>query len=487
MAGLIVGCENEKVVVQPPVESEEGKVESEKARVELEKKEENERLRVKIQEKMQNLDQYTKEGLEKDTKMDPFVKDALLMAIQQKQARKQQREQQREQQRKELMKLEKEAGKFLKVIDEEKMRVAEAEAELEKIGQAQREREELERKERNAEGVAPEGMVWIPGGKYLRGSKDMAVGHRQQYGEEFPAHLVEVDGFYIDATEVTNAEFAEFVKATGYKTLAEVGLSPKDFPQARPQDLLGGANVFKKTDGKVDPWVGSAWRWWSFTPGATWRTPEGPGSSIEDKMDHPVICINYDDAMAYAKWAGKRLPTEAEWERAARAGRSGHTFSWGDGNELKVDGKWMANVYQGEFPSSLENEDGFLLTAPVKSYPPNDWGVYDMAGNVWEICNDYYHPGYYHEFVKNPHKNPQGPKSPISDMERSAFNPVAGTCPAPRGEMNRLIHLRVTKGGSFLCSVQYCQRYRPAARHHHEVMSPTQHTGFRCVKDVKSK
>ena len=327
--------------------------------------------------------------------------------------------------------------------------------------------------------------MWVPGGKFLRGSRDMRAGHRQQYGEEFPAHLVEVDGFYMDETEVTNAQFAEFVKATGYKTFAEVGMKQEDFPQARPQDLQGGANVFKKTSGKIDPWVGSPWRWWSFTPGATWKTPEGPGSDIKDKMDHPVTCVNYDDALAYAKWAGKRLPTEAEWERAARAGKYGHTYNWGEGDTMKVDGKWMANVYQGEFPSSLEAEDGHILTAPVKSYPANAWGLYDMAGNVWEICNDYFHPGYYHTFLENPHKNPKGPERPITDAERRAFNPVAGTCPEPRGDSHVLAHLRVAKGGSFLCSSQYCLRFRPAARHHHEVMTPTHHTGFRCVKDIE--
>jgi sulfatase modifying factor 1 len=255
-----------------------------------------------------------------------------------------------------------------------------------------------------------------------------------------------------------------------------------DFPKARLEDLQGGSTVFKTTSGKIDPWVGSAWRWWSFTPGATWKSPEGPGSTIKDMMDHPVTCVNYNDAIAYTKWAGKRLPTEAEWERAARAGKHGQTYTWGDGNEMLVDGKWMANVYQGEFPSSHVQADGYLLSAPAKSYPANAWGLYDMTGNVWEICNDYFHPGYYHTFLKEPHKNPKGPKSPITDVERMAYNPVAGTCPEPRGGDHVLTHLRVVKGGSFLCSSQYCLRFRPAARHHHEVLTPAQHTGFRCVK-----
>lgn len=491
-SALVVGvmvispsCEVDKKVELPPTESEKGKAESEKAKTERElaaktekeaqkKKIEQEEMRAKLQEAVQDLDSYTKEGLEKDTEMDPFMKDTLLMALEQKEARKKQKDQELA----ELMSREKAAGDLLDTIDSEKQDLAAANAEFQAIAEQQRLREEKERAEKNAS--APKGMVWVPGGKFLRGSSDLSARHRQQYGEEFPAHIVEVDGFYMDATEVTNAQYAEFVKATGYKTLAEVGLKQKDFPQANPQDLQGGANVFKKTEGKIDPWVGSAWRWWSFTPGATWKTPEGPGSNIEDKMDHPVTCVNYDDANAYAKWAGKRLPTEAEWERAARAGKHAQTYSWGE--EMLVDGKWMANVYQGEFPSTLEAEDGFILTAPAKSYPANAWGLYDMAGNVWEMCSDYFHPGYYHTFKKQPYKNPKGPEKPITDVERSQYNPVAGTCPEPREDSHALSHLRVTKGGSFLCSSQYCLRFRPAARHHHEAMTPTQHTGFRCVK-----
>ncbi|MGJ8655287.1 MAG: SUMF1/EgtB/PvdO family nonheme iron enzyme [Akkermansiaceae bacterium] len=473
---VTASCKDAKVVELPPEESEVGKVESVKAKAEREAKEEQEKLRAKLQEEVQNLDNYTKEGLEKDKEMDPFIKDALLMAMDQKEARKKQKEEEM----KELMEREKGAGELLDVIEVEKKNLAAADAEFAMIADEQHEREESERAEKNAS--APSGMVWVPGGKFLRGSRDLNAKHRQQYGEEYPAHLAEVDGFYMDATEVTNAQFAEFVAATGYKTLAEEGLSAEEFPMARPEDLQGGANVFKKTNGKIDPWVGSAWRWWNFTPGASWKSPEGPGSDIKDRMDHPVTCVNYNDAMAYAKWAGKRLPTEAEWERAARAGKYGETYMWGE--EMQVDGKWMANVYQGEFPSTLKEEDGYLLTSPAKSYPANAWGLYDMAGNVWEICNDFFHPGYYHMFVENPIKNPQGPASPITDEERMAYDPVAGTCPEPRGDTHVLTHLRVAKGGSFLCSSQYCLRFRPAARHHHEVLTPSQHTGFRCVKDV---
>ena len=483
---ISTNCNNDVVVILPPAESEEGKVESVKARVEREaaekeeaKRVEREKTRAELQKAVGNLDQYTKEGLEKDTEMDPFIKDALLMAMDQRDARRKKKEDEK----RELMEREKEAGVFLEVMGKEEEMLAAADAEFAKIAVEQGAREERERAERNAAGVAPKGMVWVPGGKFLRGSRDLNAKHRQQYGEEYPAHLVEVDGFYMDATEVTNGQFAEFVKATGYKTLAEVGLSAEDFPQAPADDLQGGANVFKKTDGRIDPWNGSAWRWWSFTPGATWRTPEGPGSDIEGKMDYPVTCVNYDDAMAYAKWAGKRLPTEAEWERAARAGKHGETYLWGE--DMQVDGKWQANVYQGEFPSSLVAQDGYILSAPAKSFAPNAWGLYDMAGNVWEICNDYFHPGYYHTFVKAPHKNPKGPETPITDEERMAYNPVEGTCPEPREGTPELTHLRVARGGSFLCSSQYCLRFRPAARHHHEVLTPSQHMGFRCVKDVK--
>jgi sulfatase modifying factor 1 len=478
---MTVGCEDNKVVDLPPVESPEAKVESVQAKVEKDADAAREKTRAELQKAVQNLDNYTKEGLEKDEEMDPFIKDALLMAMGQKEERKRKKEEER----RELMEREKGAGELLELISSEEKSLAAANAEFQAIKVQQNVREARERKEKNQIGVAPVGMVWVPGGKFLRGSSDLKAGHRQQYGEEYPAHLAEVDGFYMDATEVTNAQFKEFVEATGYKTLAEVGLKAEDFPKARPQDLQGGANVFKKTDGKINPWVGSAWRWWNFTPGASWKSPEGPGSSIADKMAHPVSCVNYNDAMAYAKWAGKRLPTEAEWERAARGGKHGEKYIWGDGNEMLVDGKWMANVYQGEFPSIHKQADGYLLTAPVKSYPANAWGLYDMAGNVWEICNDYFHPGYYHTFVKNPHKSPTGPESPITDVERMAYNPVAGTCPEPRAESHALTHLRVARGGSFLCSSQYCLRFRPAARHHHEVLSPSQHMGFRCVKDVK--
>ncbi len=474
---LGASCDKGGDLALPPAESVEGKLKSAEVKAEREAEEMVKKAQVEAQVEKQknaiNLDDYTVDQLEKDTEMDPYIKNALLQAKQQQADRIRKKQDELDQ----LMEREKYAGKMLDALERERVLLEEANKEYADIAKEQSAREATERAEKNAN--APEGMVWVPGGKYVRGTSDTSAGHRQGYAEEYPAHTVEVDGFFMDATEVTNAQFAKFVEATGFKTLAEEGLKAEDFPMMRPDDLKGGANVFKKTAGKVDPWVGSAWRWWSFTPGATWRTPEGPGSSIEGKMDHPVTCVNYDDATAYAKWAGKRLPTEAEWERAARAGQH-QKFQWGD--EMLVGDKWQANVHQGNFPSELMEDDGFALTAPVKSYPANAWGLYDMSGNVWEICNDYFHPGYYSEFIKNKHKNPQGPKTAISDQERVAYDSVAGTCPEPRIDLPAMAGLRVARGGSFLCSAEYCLRFRPAARHHHEVMSPTQHTGFRCVK-----
>ncbi|GAA5495407.1 formylglycine-generating enzyme [Rubritalea halochordaticola] len=353
---------------------------------------------------------------------------------------------------------------------------------------------------------APEGMVWIPGGTFLMGNdKDpgnlsiflegtekiqdperkaevIARITENHFAEEKPVHKVKVDGFFMDETEVTNRQFAKFVEETGYVTLAEKGLSAEEFPKARPQDLKGGSNVFTKPQEEVNPRSpGSAWRWWAFTPGADWRHPEGPDSSIEDKMDEPVVCVNYDDAMAYAKWAGKRLPTEAEWERAARGGHEQRMYIWGD--SVKKDGKWMANCFQGDFPNKIEADDGFAFRAPVKSYPPNDYGLYDMAGNVWEICSDYYSPSYFQALVGETTENPKGPDGPITSVEADQFN-ATGTCPPPTPGAHPLTHLRVSKGGSFLCHFSYCLRFRPGARHYHEPMTPSHHTGFRCVKDA---
>lgn len=334
----------------------------------------------------------------------------------------------------------------------------------------------------------PKGMVWIPGGKYTRGNTGKDPAMKREYPEEFPAHEVEVSGFWMDETEVTNAQFAEFVKATGYKTSAEKGLSKEDFPEAKEADLAAGANVFMKPEEEnLNPRATQnphefAWRWWSFTKGANWRHPDGPKSDIKDRMNHPVRCITIDDAKAYAKWAGKRLPTEAEWERAARGGMDKKIYMWGD--DMLPDNKWAANVFQGKFPTNPETTDGFMFSAPVKSFPANAYGLYDMAGNVWEICSDYFHPAYYLEFEASPHKNPKGPEAPITAMEYQQYTRT-GTCPKLRAmdDVHPLTYVYVVKGGSFLCHYTYCHRFRPAARHYHEPLTPSHHVGFRCVKD----
>lgn len=327
-----------------------------------------------------------------------------------------------------------------------------------------------------------DGMVLLRGGTYLRGN-NTPPGNGDHYPEEGPAHKVEVSSFWIDKYEVTNAQFKEFVDATGYVTFAEKSLSKDVFPKAPPGQLVPGATVFAPPPKNLDPREkNDPWDWWSYRKGACWKRPNGEGSSIKNRMDHPVVCVNVDDAKAYAKWAGKRLPTEAEWELAARGGTEGDMFTWG--NEARPEGKWLANCFQGNFPAQNTAQDGYLYTAPVGSFPPNAYGLYDMAGNVWEICSDYFHPAYYRDFLENPHPNPTGPESAITQIELEEFR-LSGTCPAPQAGVNELMFLNVTKGGSFLCHFDYCLRYRPAARHHAESLSPSNHSGFRCVKDAE--
>jgi|MDTB01.1.fsa_nt_gb sulfatase modifying factor 1 len=332
----------------------------------------------------------------------------------------------------------------------------------------------------NVEIIEEDGMVLIPGQTYRRGNK-FSPGNKKIYREESPPHMVTVSSFWIDKYEVTNAQFKEFVDQTGYVTFAEKRLSKEVFPNAPPEQLVPGATIFSPPSNDIDPWASNdAWRWWSYVPGANWQSPEGKGSTIKSRMNHPVVCLNPDDAKAYAKWAGKRLPTEAEWELAARGGLKNAMFTWGD--EPKPDEKWMANCFQGRFPANNSGQDGFIGTAPVGSYPPNGYGLYDMAGNVWEICSDFYHPDYYSFFTKMPHPDPNGPEKPITNDELQHFNRY-GTCPLPRDGVSELTYLHVTKGGSFLCHWDYCLRYRPAARHYAEVLAPTNHSGFRCVRD----
>ena len=305
---------------------------------------------------------------------------------------------------------------------------------------------------------AVEGMRRIPGGTFLMGSD-------RHYQEERPAHPVRVDAFWIDTVTVTNAAFARFVAATGYVTVAERPLDPALYPGAKPDMLQPGALVFRMTDGPVDTSVIS--NWWHWTKGAQWRHPEGPGSDLAGREDHPVVHVAYEDAEAYAAWAGKELPTEAEWEFAARGGLEGKEFVWGD--ELAPGGVQMANTWQGPFPWRNFVLDGFERTAPVASYPANGYGLHDMAGNVWQWTTDWYAPRHDADPAK-PCCAPQNPRGPA--MEGS-FDPRQPAIRIPR---------RVVKGGSFLCAPSYCRRYRPAARHAQMVDTGMSHIGFRCIR-----
>lgn len=301
-----------------------------------------------------------------------------------------------------------------------------------------------------SEAILAEGMVWIPAGSFVMGDPD------QSFQDTTPLHRVHVDGFWMDRTEVTNTQFARFVAATGYVTVAERKPDPKDFPGAKVDDLVPGSQVF--TPPREDTSLANPYVWWRYVPGASWRHPEGPGSNLVGRQNHPVVHICWYDAIAYAKWAGKRLPTEAEWEYAARGGLDRKRYCWGD--ELLPGGKWQANIWQGRFPRENTRLDGFAGTAPVASFPPNGYGLHDMAGNVWEWCSDFYRPDYY---AVSPERNPQGPDS--------SFDPV---------EPN--ISKRVQRGGSFLCSDSYCVRYRPGTRGKGDMDSGTSHAGFRCVR-----
>jgi formylglycine-generating enzyme required for sulfatase activity len=306
-------------------------------------------------------------------------------------------------------------------------------------------------------------MVWIPGGEFTMGT-DGEVGR----ADERPAHRVKVDPFWMDEHEVTNAQFRRFVDATGYVTTAErvpdLGeimrqLEPGRTPP-RQEDLVAGSLVFVPTAGPVP--LDDPSRWWKWVPGACWQHPQGPGSNLDGMDDHPVVHVSWDDAVAYAKWAGKRLPTEAEWEFAARGGLDAKPYDWGD--EAPSDTAIHANVWQGDFPYRNTALDGYERTAPVKSYEANGYGLYDMAGNVWEWCADRYRADLYRQRAGGGVVvNPPGPSE--------AFDPRN-----PRADS------RVQKGGSFLCNEQYCSRYRPGARHGCAPDTGMSHVGFRCVK-----
>jgi formylglycine-generating enzyme required for sulfatase activity len=317
-------------------------------------------------------------------------------------------------------------------------------------------------------GPAPEGMVWIPGGEFSMGASDprgLADGGPDAMKDARPIHRVTVDGFWMDATEVTNEQFARFVKATGYVTVAEKKPAREEFPGAPEENLVAGSVVFAPSPQSCA--LDDHYRWWAYVPGASWRHPTGPESDIEGRAKHPVVQVAYEDAVAYATWIGGRLPTEAEWEFAARGGATGKLYPWGD--ELRPGGKWMANIYEGNFPVEGADtaEDGFAGIAPVAQFPANAYGLHDMAGNVWEWVSDWYRPDTYATRAAKPGvaKNPRGPDA--------SFDPAEPT-----------EKKRVHRGGSFLCTDQYCTRYMIGTRGKGEVRSGANHLGFRCVKDV---
>jgi formylglycine-generating enzyme len=298
---------------------------------------------------------------------------------------------------------------------------------------------------------APDGMVYITGGTFWMGDPEKP--------DAQPIHEVTVDSYFIDKTEVTNEEFEKFVKATNYVTTAERKPDPKDFPDAPADKLVPGSVVFTPPPGEVS--LENFWSWWSYSAGTNWRHPEGPQSDLKGREKHPVVHVSWFDANEYAKWAGKRLPTEAEWEYAARGGLSKKPFIWGDEIPGKAkDGKWQANIWQGKFPNENTAVDGFKSTAPVASFAPNGYGLYDMSGNVWEWCADWYTPDYY---SKSPAKNPQGPNDSFDPEEPGAKK-------------------RVQRGGSYLCNDCYCAGYRPGARMKCTPDTGLSHAGFRCVK-----
>jgi sulfatase modifying factor 1 len=310
-------------------------------------------------------------------------------------------------------------------------------------------------------GPAPEGMVWIPGGEFSMGSTDPrggVCGGPDAMPDARPIHRVYVDGFWMDATEVTNEQFEKFAKATGYVTIAEQTPKAEDFPGAPPENLVAGSTVFTPTPGPVP--LNNHFQWWRYQKGANWRHPEGPESGLQGREKYPVVHIAYPDAVAYTRWAGKRLPTEAEFEFAARGGLAGKIYAWGD--DLRPGGKFMANTFQGTFPVKDTAEDGYAGIAPVAQFPPNGYGLYDIAGNVWEWCSDWYRPDTYAS-ESGVARNPKGPPTPFDPAEPTEKK-------------------RVHRGGSFLCTDQYCTRYMVGTRGKGEESTGSNHVGFRCVK-----
>jgi sulfatase modifying factor 1 len=297
-------------------------------------------------------------------------------------------------------------------------------------------------------------MVWIPGRTFLMGSDHF-------YPEEQPVHRVSVDGFWMDKHPVTNEEFRRFVQATGYVTVAERTPNPCDYPGVGPAALVPGSLVFRRPGRRVS--LADCRAWWAYVPGACWDRPEGPGSTLDGRGRHPVVHVAFEDAEAYAAWAGKVLPTEAEWELAARGGLDGAAFAWG--NEFAPGGRMMANTWQGEFPWQNLAADGYQGTSPVDAFPPNGYGLYDVAGNVWEWTSDFFAP-----------RHPDEPAKACCVPRNPRVTSAAGRYAA--GER---IPRRVVKGGSHLCAPNYCLRYRPAARQGEAVDTSACHIGFRCV------
>jgi len=308
-----------------------------------------------------------------------------------------------------------------------------------------------------APGPAPNGMIWIPGGTFWMGCENCGM------PDALPAHLVAVSGFWMDRAPVTNTEFAQFVNATGYVTVAERPLNPRDFPGVPKDKLVPGSAVFAPTGTPVA--LDNPLQWWRYTPGANWKHPEGPGSNVSSRADHPVVHIAYEDVLAYAKWIDKRLPTEAEFEFAARGGLDRHKYPWG--NDLNPGGKAAANIWQGRFPARDRGEDGYLGTSPVTAFPVNGFGLYDMGGNVWQWCSDWYRPDTYAPRAQagTVTPDPQGPSDSFDPAEPGAAK-------------------RVLRGGSYLCTDQYCARYLVGSRGKSEVTSGTSNLGFRLVRSA---
>jgi len=302
-------------------------------------------------------------------------------------------------------------------------------------------------------GPAPQGMVWIPGGTYWRGCADCGMPDAQ------PVHAVRVDGFWMDDTPVTNAAFDAFVRATGYVTIGERPLDPKDFPGVPREALVPGSAVFVPPSAVQS--LHNPGQWWQYMRGASWRTPEGPGSTISGRMDHPVVHVAWDDAVAYLRWADKALPTEAQFEFAARGGLDRQLYAWG--NELRPEGRPVANTWQGTFPTANTAEDGYPGTAPVTAFPPNGFGLHDMGGNVWQWCADWYRADAYRHAPAGVWHNPEGPSD--------SFDPAEPGVPK-----------RVQRGGSFLCADQYCMRYLVGSRGKGATDTGSSNVGFRGVR-----